>query len=89
MYDLSGKTAIVTGAAGRRGIGRAIATRLAREGANLADLEKPPQPADAAAGWRGIVSVVAEIEDMGRDALGLYSDVGTLPTARPSSPWWA
>ncbi len=77
MYDLSGKTAIVTGAAGRRGIGRAIATRLAREGANLVvtAIERPPRPADAAAGWRGIESVVAEIEDMGRAALGLYSDV--------------
>ena len=36
MYDLSGKIAIVTGAAGRRGIGRAIAIRLASEGANVA-----------------------------------------------------
>ena len=77
MYDLSGKTAIVTGAGGRRGIGRAIATRFAREGANLVvtDIEKPPLPVDEAVGWRGIDSVVAEIEDMGRDALGLYSDV--------------
>ena len=77
MYDLSGKTAIVTGAAGRRGIGRAIATRLAREGANLVvtAIEKPRQRTDEAAGWRGIESVVAEIEKMGRDALGLYSDV--------------
>ncbi len=77
MYDLSGKTAIVTGAGGRRGIGRAIATRLAREGANLVvtDIERPPLPADEAVGWRGIESVVAEITDMGRDALGLNSDV--------------
>ena len=52
MYDLSGKTAIVTGAGGRRGIGRAIATRFAREGANLVvtDIEKPPLPADKAVG---------------------------------------
>ena len=77
MYDLSGKTAIVTGAGGRRGIGRAIATRFAQEGANLVvtDIEKPPLAADEAVGWRGIDSVVAEITDMGRDALGFYSDV--------------
>ena len=77
MYDLSGKTAIVTGAGGRRGIGRAIATRLAHEGANLVvtATKKPPLPADEVAGWRGIDSVVAEIEDMGRNALGLYADV--------------
>ena len=35
MYDLNGKIAIVTGAGGRHGIGRAIATRLASEGANV------------------------------------------------------
>ena len=77
MPDLSGKTAIVTGAAGRRGIGRAIATRLARDGADVVvtDIEKPPLPEDEAAGWHGLESVVAEIEAMGRDALGLYSDV--------------
>lgn len=77
MYELSGKVAIVTGAGGRRGIGRAIATRLAREGADVVvtDIMKPPRPEDEAEGWQGIDSVVAEIEAMGRRAIGLYSDV--------------
>ena len=77
MYELSGKVAIVTGAGGRRGIGRAIATRLAREGADVVvtDIMKPPRPEDEAEGWKGIDSVVAEIEAMGRRAIGLYSDV--------------
>jgi NAD(P)-dependent dehydrogenase (short-subunit alcohol dehydrogenase family) len=77
MYDLSGKVAIVTGAGGRRGIGRAIATRLAREGADvvITDIDRPPLPEDAAQGWRGLASVTAEIEDTGRRALGLISDV--------------
>jgi NAD(P)-dependent dehydrogenase (short-subunit alcohol dehydrogenase family) len=77
MYDLSGKVAIVTGAGGRRGIGRAIATRLAREGADVVvtDIDRPPLPEDAAQGWRGLASVTAEIEDSGRRALGLISDV--------------
>src|SRR5947207_2906377 len=77
MYDLSGKVAIVTGAGGRRGIGRAIATRLAREGADVVvtDIDRPPLPEDAAQGWRGLASVTAEIEDSGRRALGLTSDV--------------
>lgn len=77
MYELEGKVAIVTGAGGRRGIGRAMATRLAREGADVVvtDIMKPPRPEDEEVGWKGIDSVVAEIEAMGRRALGLYSDV--------------
>ena len=77
MYELSGKVAIVTGAGGRRGIGRAMATRLAREGADVVvtDIMRPLRPEDEAEGWKGIDSVVAEIEAMGRRALGLYSDV--------------
>ena len=35
MYLLDGKVALVTGAAGAQGLGRAIALRLAQEGADL------------------------------------------------------
>ena len=80
MYDLSGKTAMVTGAAGRRGIGRAIATRLASEGANVAVADVSARigtirPDDQAAGWQGLKSVVAEIEAMGRESLALFADI--------------
>ena len=79
MYDLSGKVAIVTGAGGRHGIGRAIATRLAREGADVVVTDIPQsrdaiRVQDRAEGWEGLPSVVKEIEAEGRQALGLYSD---------------
>ena len=35
MYDLTGKIAVITGAGGEHGIGRAIAVRLAQEGADI------------------------------------------------------
>ena len=80
MYDLSGKVAIVTGAGGRHGIGRAIATRLAREGADVVVTDIPQsldaiRPQDRAEGWEGLPSVVREIEAEGRQSLGLFSDV--------------
>jgi meso-butanediol dehydrogenase / (S,S)-butanediol dehydrogenase / diacetyl reductase len=80
MYNLSGKVAIVTGAGGRHGIGRAIATRLAREGADvvvsdIARAQEAIRPQDRQAGWQGLPSVVAEIQELGRQAMGLVSDV--------------
>ena len=73
MYDLNGKIALVTGAGGERGIGRAIATRLAREGAHVAgnDLSAP----SASASWRGVHDVVAEIEALGGEAIAVPGDV--------------
>ena len=80
MYDLSGKVAVVTGAGGRHGIGRAIALRLAQEGADVVvtDVEAAREsirPEDRQAGWEGLPSVVGEIEALGRSSLGLVSDV--------------
>ena len=80
MYDLSGKVAVVTGAGGRNGIGRAIALRLAQEGADVVvtDIQRSTdrmRAEDRAAGWQGLPSVVEEIEGLGRRSLGLFSDV--------------
>ena len=80
MYDLTGKVAVVTGAGGRNGIGRAIATRLAREGADVVVTDIPEsvtaiRAEDRADGWEGLPSVVQEIEAEGRQALGIFSDV--------------
>ena len=72
MYDFGGKVALVTGAAGQHGVGRAIALRLAREGANVAvtDLRDAP-----AGNWGGLGKVVDEIEALGRSGLGAVGDV--------------
>ncbi|MCR8549251.1 SDR family oxidoreductase [Salipiger sp. P9] len=80
MRDLRGKTAIVTGAAGIRGMGRAIAGRLAEEGVSVAVLDHPDAPRGftpeaRAAGWRGLPSVVAELEAAGVPALALDCDL--------------
>jgi NAD(P)-dependent dehydrogenase (short-subunit alcohol dehydrogenase family) len=77
---LHGKVAIVTGAGRMRGIGRAIAVRLAEEGAAVAvtAVARPPESFpehEREAGWQGIQSVVSEIEAGGGKALGLDLDV--------------
>lgn len=78
MYDLSGKVAMVTGASGRRGLGRSIALRLASEGADVVVTDKDliiPREAERVGGWRGLDSVVKEIEALGRRGLALTVDI--------------
>jgi len=71
MIDLTGKSALVTG--GSRGIGRAIALRLATQGADVAFSYKGN--ATAAAG------TVAAIQALGRRALSLQADVSDTASA--------
>jgi 3-oxoacyl-[acyl-carrier protein] reductase len=65
VIDLSGKSALVTGAS--RGIGRAIALRLATQGADIAFSYKGNAAAAA--------ETAAAIEALGRRALAVQADV--------------
>src|SRR5256885_16784460 len=84
MANLSGKVAVVTGAARKRGIGRAIALRLASDGADVAVSGLPRDPATYPAhereeGWRGVRSLAEEIQSLGRKALAVDCDVAVKP----------
>jgi meso-butanediol dehydrogenase/(S,S)-butanediol dehydrogenase/diacetyl reductase len=63
MGRLDGLVALVTG--GGRGIGRAIALEMAREGASIAVSSRTQEELDA---------VVAEVKSLGRDGLAVQAD---------------
>lgn len=74
------RVAIITGASGMRGIGRAIALRYARDGLDVAlvDIQRNPNQvpqAEIDAGWQGIESVCEEIAALGRRAICIYADI--------------
>ncbi len=72
MIDLTGKAAIVTG--GSRGIGRAIALQLAKQGADIVvNFQSSAQAAD---------EVVSLIKDMGREAIAVQADVRQMDDAQ-------
>jgi NAD(P)-dependent dehydrogenase (short-subunit alcohol dehydrogenase family) len=74
MYNLEGKVALVTGAGGEHGIGRAIAVRLAQEGADVIVNDVTSKPSSST-DWGGLPQVVREIEVLGRQARGILADV--------------
>jgi NAD(P)-dependent dehydrogenase (short-subunit alcohol dehydrogenase family) len=89
MRRLSGKVAMVTGCGGERGFGRAIARRLAEEGADLvvtdvtaAGTRVPTKPAT---GWGGLETVAEEIRGTGRRALTAIVDVRSLDDIRAAA----
>lgn len=80
MSSLQGKVALITGAGGMRGIGRATALKLVGLGADvvLSDFQRKPEnlpPQEVGAGWRSIDSVAEEVEVLGRRTLKVWCDL--------------
>lgn len=78
--SLQGKAALITGAGGMRGVGRATALKLAALGADLAitDVRRPVDdlpPGEVRAEWESIDSVAAEVRRAGGQALPIYADL--------------
>ena len=76
MSNLNGKIALVTGAAGEFGLGRAIAVRLAKEGADVVvnDVVEKPYNLDESE-WLGLEDVVSEIKSLGKRSFGCVVDI--------------
>lgn len=75
---LEGKVALVTGAASRKGMGRSIALRLAREGVSVVVADKFGVPSSIRPedkGWGGLNDVVKEIRVLERDSLAIEVDI--------------
>jgi NAD(P)-dependent dehydrogenase (short-subunit alcohol dehydrogenase family) len=78
MGNLEGKIAMVTGAASKRGMGHAVALRLAKEGADVIVTDKfaaPKSMFPGDEGWGGLDEIVKEIEALGRKAIVLTMDI--------------
>ncbi len=81
MAGLEGKVALVTGAGGMRGVGRATALKLAANGADLviSDVRREADdlpPAEVRMEWNSIQSVADEVRELGQECLPLYADLG-------------
>jgi NAD(P)-dependent dehydrogenase (short-subunit alcohol dehydrogenase family) len=78
MKSLEGKVAMVTGAGSKRGMGRAVAVRLAGEGADVIILDKYAVPKSiwpGDEGWGGLEEVAREVRALGKKALAIVVDV--------------
>jgi NAD(P)-dependent dehydrogenase (short-subunit alcohol dehydrogenase family) len=81
MSGLEGKVALITGAGGMKGVGRATALKLAERGVDVAltDVHRAPEdlpPDELRLQWRGLDSVAEEVRAMGRRCLTVSCDLG-------------
>ena len=70
-YSVKGKVAVISG--GSRGIGKAVALKLASEGCNIAILAKTDTPHPDLAGT--IHETADDIKKLGADALAVKCDI--------------
>ena len=84
MGMLEGQVALITGAGRVNGMGRAVAKALAAEGAAIAATDLTLTGTrnvgeigqyDERAGWQGLPSLIAELEDLGVKAMAVTGDV--------------
>ncbi len=83
--SFKGMKAYVTGASAKRGMGRAIALRLAKAGADVAILDKFVVAKSNVGGdenWRGLDEEVEEIKALGVDGLALVADIANPEDCR-------
>src|SRR3989442_7226993 len=83
MGRLEAKVAMVTGAGGEHGLGRAIAQRFADEGADLILTDVIPtglrvSSATPPGAWGGVDAVAEEIRERGRRAMTAIADVRSV-----------
>jgi NAD(P)-dependent dehydrogenase (short-subunit alcohol dehydrogenase family) len=84
MKNLGGKVAMVTGCGGEHGVGRAVARRLAADGADLVVTDVAPAgtvvvPTKPSSGWGGLDAVAADVRGLGSRALAGLLDVRSSP----------
>lgn len=80
MAALDNMVALITGAGGMKGVGRAVALELCKQGAVIAlsDVERTADmkaSGEASAGWRGIESVAEEVRALGGRAACFTCDL--------------
>jgi NAD(P)-dependent dehydrogenase (short-subunit alcohol dehydrogenase family) len=90
VSEFDGKVVLVTGCARARGIGRAISVAFARAGADIVATdvasggtrnENEQGLEEIRLGWKGLESLAAEIEKLGRRVLTLVGDVSRAADA--------